>query len=123
MNNKDYIKLVDWQGVVASFKLSGTGFGPAMTPEKLKRHWREVLSADLRDLCRGTSRSTGAGGKASSKEGLTKVHRKAIWKALYDQCDKLDWKTISQEADGMGVTKLKRHFKEAMKKDVDKMIG
>lgn len=58
---------------------------------------------------------------AKGKNALSTQQRRAIWKAVLDASDKLDWKAISDES-GLDTTKLKRHLREVLAKDVERMF-
>jgi wyosine [tRNA(Phe)-imidazoG37] synthetase (radical SAM superfamily) len=112
MTTRGYIKHVDFKGV----------FGAEYA--KMSRHWREVLSEDIRSSLKGTS--------GTSPGKITAAERQKIWKAVCTPYDKLNWDHIIEdvwdgdEEDGectMTVTKLKRHFRDVMKKEGEKVAG
>ena len=112
MATTGYIKHVDFKSV----------FGDAST--KMSRHWREVLSEDIRSAIKGQP------GRTSGK--VTNEERQGIWKAVCAPYDKLEWEKIiedvwDEDEDGgectMTVTKLKRHFRGVMKKEGEKVAG
>jgi hypothetical protein len=94
---------------------------------KLSRHWREVLSADLKAAFGGTGAKATRGGKS----GIDSATRLQIWKHVCDGYEKADWQGAlerGQERDESGntaltITKLKRHFRDVMRKEGDKAIG
>jgi hypothetical protein len=98
--------------------------GEDMPSAKLSRHWREVLSADLKEYFRDgkavTSPTKSASGSGKQKVGIKA--RKAIWKGVVDGYEKANWKQI-EEVSGISTTKLKRHLKDVMRKEVEKAIG
>jgi hypothetical protein len=106
-----YIKLIDFKGI----------FGDESA--KMSRHWREVLSEDIRNYIKGRA------GKSPGK--VTNEQRLEIWRAVCVPYDKINWKQIIEDAwdeeeDGentMTVTKLKRHFRDVLKKEGEKVAG
>lgn len=112
-----YTKNIDYKSI------SGTNTA------KLCRHWREVLSVDL------MSAMAGKAGKAAKagKSAVTADTRKEIWAKVCDAYEKADWKEILARGEMMGgvkegegsmtVTKLKRHFRDVMRKEGEKVIG
>ncbi|ORX37104.1 hypothetical protein BD324DRAFT_624812 [Kockovaella imperatae] len=86
---------------------------------KLLRHWREVLSKELAKVFSGQEVKSGAG---AAKGSVSKAQRFEIWRIVCEASDKVDWASVEEES-GINATKLKRHFKEVMKKDGDKYIG
>ncbi len=105
----DFLKCVDFGAVAFKFPKAGT------SSIKLSRHWREVLSSDLKAYF----------GSGSSKKGKSSVGadvRRAIWSAICGKVDKADWLGLEEET-GVGASKLKRHLKESMKKEGEKFIG
>jgi len=112
-----YTKNIDYKSI------SGTDTA------KLSRHWREVLSVDL------MSAMAGKAGKAAKagKSAITADTRKEIWAKVCDAYEKADWKGVlamAAEVEGvkegegsMTVTKLKRHFRDVMRKEGEKVIG
>jgi hypothetical protein len=77
----------------------------------------------------------GKAGKStkSGKSAFDGAIRKKIWAKVCDAYEKADWNAIlvkGNEAEGveagegnMTVTKLKRHFRDVMRKEGDKVIG
>ena len=61
--------------------------------------------------------------KSVAKGGLNKEHRMAIWDVVSKGYEKADWNKISEVADGMSTTKLKRHFRDVMDKEARKVIS
>lgn len=98
--------------------------GEDMPSAKLSRHWREVLSADLKEYFR-YGKAVTSPTKSASSSGKQKVGvkaRKAIWKGVVEGYDKANWKEIEEES-GISTTKLKRHLRDVMRKEVEKVIG
>ena len=90
--------------------------GQASDSSKLSRHWREVLSSDLK------SRFGGDSPKKSGKGSIKPDQRMAIWIAVIEQADKADWNKVEKET-GVSGTKLRRHLRESMRKEGERMIG
>lgn len=109
-----YTKGVDFKSIASSFDNNPDS-------AKLSRHWREVLSSDLVDYFRGTQSKKAS--KPAAKGGLTKDHRLAIWHGVCRNYKNADWNKVSQVAGGMSTTKLKRHFRDVMEKEVRKGIS
>ncbi len=95
---------------------------------KLARHWREVLSGELIQYFeKGTQgkaakRAGGGGGNKNKGGALGVEHRKAIWHGVSLAYEYVDWKAVQGET-GMEIAKLKRHFREVMKRDAEKYIA
>ena len=85
---------------------------------KYSRHWREVLSKELTKHFTGQSGSKAGGYKGD----VTPKQRLAIWKIISDAMDRADWVGIEKET-GVASAKLRRHFRESMKKEGEKYIG
>ncbi|RSH90803.1 hypothetical protein EHS25_009978 [Saitozyma podzolica] len=100
--------------------------GEDMPSAKLSRHWREVLSADLKEYFRDgkavTSPTKSASGSGSGKQKVGIKARKAIWKGVVEGYEKANWKEIEEES-GISTAKLKRHLRDVMRKEVEKVIG
>lgn len=60
--------------------------------------------------------------RSNGKHTLTPFQRRCIWRAIQKAADKLDWKSISDES-GIDVTKLKRHLRDVLSKDVERMLA
>lgn len=91
---------------------------------KLSRHWREVLSTDMKMVMLGKGISGSPKGKIDS------ATRVKIWKMVCKGYDKLDWAAIiakgeeqEEEQGRLDTTKLKRHFRDVMVKEGEKAIG
>jgi hypothetical protein len=59
--------------------------------------------------------------KSDSQGAITTEQRVALWAAVCKVYDKANWKGI-EETTGMTTTKLKRHFRDVMQKEVEKAI-
>ena len=82
----------------------------------MARHWREVLSDDLKvHFSSGSPKKPG-------KSAMAGDQRQAIWSAICKMADKADWKSLEQET-GVGATKLKRQLKGSMRNEGEKFIG
>ncbi|RXK35789.1 hypothetical protein M231_06975 [Tremella mesenterica] len=114
MSTPNYVKAIDFVSVAKSLSEEGL----AITTAKLSRHWREVLSADLRSMVNGTLAS-----KALKKQGgLGKKERIAIWGGVIKAYEKAEWGEMEQET-GISTTKLKRHLRDVLDKDVKSFIN
>ncbi|WVR06628.1 hypothetical protein IAU60_003660 [Kwoniella sp. DSM 27419] len=102
-------------------------FAPIETPNcksaKLARHWREVLGPDVRNFVSpGLSGSSNKKSKsASGKNAIDSPTRARIWHVVCEQYETADWKSI-EESSGISTTKLKRHLRDVMVKEVKKYI-
>jgi hypothetical protein len=101
------------------------------TPAKLSRHWREVLSADVRRHISSSGGGSGGGGasdlKVKVKGGggtgtIGKIERQGIWKVVLKHQDKLDWGWVESESGEVGRARMKRHLRDVLAKEVEKMI-
>ena len=96
---------------------------------KLSRHWREVLSTDLMAAMAGKACKAGKAGKSA----IDLATRKKIWTKVCEAYEKADWDGIlargdeavgvAEGAGSLNVTKLKRHFRDVMRKEGEKVIG
>lgn len=66
--------------------------------------------------------STTEKARPKGKAALTTAQRKAIWAAVVKASNSLDWKAIAEET-GIDTTKLKRHLREVLSKDVERMLS
>jgi hypothetical protein len=108
-----YLNKVDFKSVAAAFP------DDTHTEGKLKRHWREVLGEDAVAYAKdGTFR----GSRSNSKGGIETQHRLKIWDAVAKAYEAGQWAQLEGET-GMTTTKLKRHFRDVLKKDIVKMIN
>lgn len=105
-----FLKHVDFGKIAAPFSALGS------TSAKLCRHWREVLSSDLKDFF-----ATGSEKKAG-KGSINADQKRAIWTGVLNKADKADWKAL-EEGTGVSATKLKRHLKGSMRTEGEKFIG
>jgi hypothetical protein len=102
--------------------------GEDMPSAKLSRHWREVLSADLKEYFRegnavtSPTKSASGSGSGSGRQKVGIKARKAIWKGVVEGYEKANWKEIEEESE-ISTTKLKRHLRDVMRKEVEKVIG
>lgn len=60
--------------------------------------------------------------RAKGKHTLSPFQRRSIWRTVVKGTEKLDWKSISEES-GIDVGKLKRHLREVLSKDVERMLA
>jgi hypothetical protein len=116
MKEPAYTKKVNFKSLAST---------PAET-SKLMRHWREVLSRDMIKVVSGEGIQPGSGGSFDA------ATRQKIWKLVCDSYDHLAWDDILEviqseqeegERDAMTTTKLKRHFRDVMRKEGEKAIG
>jgi hypothetical protein len=109
----EVLKQVDYASISARYKHEPNS-------SKLSRHCREVLSPDVRDYVRDGSMPKSK--KLDSQGAITMEQRVDLWQAVGKMYEKADWKGIEQTT-GMSTTKLKRHFRDVMQKDVAKAIN
>jgi outer membrane biosynthesis protein TonB len=109
-----FLKALDFSSVAQSFN----GEVPSA---KLSRHWREVLSGELREYARSGAGKSKSKAKSPAKGGLGREHRLAIWAAVCARSDEADWKGV-EEGTGMAASKLRRHLRDVLRKDAEGVI-
>lgn len=101
--------------------VSKVNFKPAVsgdiTPAKLKRHWSEVLAPQIKKFVLDENVRP----RSNSKSGIDTSHKLKMWDAVLQVLDLADWAGLEAEA-GISASKLRRHCREVLKKDVIAMI-